>query len=277
MAVANFTLAAAAATPALVPTTAAPLRVDLDDLLYSPEDHQQGYGPQQPGNEPFAAPTQQRRSKLRKRAGAAYLPPPNQYTHYPRHDDVPHNPYNGQMHTQIYQHNSRLDIQIENQRVHEVNPTQYEGQYIHDPSGDYEYEQRRLDQSGAKRPPYNPGYADAPYGPATTPNPASSRRFDGNSNQNVNNFNFVAPSVTTPLPPRRNEGAAKPGATNSGSNNQSAPDRPRGFTKVETGSSGGKTQLHAVLDYDDEDYYDDVPGPGKFYESYIIILFLQTY
>ncbi|XP_049876514.1 protein spaetzle 3 [Pectinophora gossypiella] len=256
MALANFTLAAVA-PPTLAPTTPAPLRVDFDDLLYSP-DQQQDYAPQ-PGNEPFTAPNsnQQKRSKLRKRAGATYLPPPNQYTHYPRHDDVPHNPYNGPLHTQVYQQNPRLDIQIENHRVQEVNP-QYDntGQYIHDPTGDYDYEQRRLEQSG-RRPPYNPGYAEAPYGPATTPSP-SSRGFVGNTKPNVN-FNF-GPTTQAPAQPRHNEPVPKTGGpTNS---NQQPPDRPRGFTKVETGSSGGKTQLHAVLDYDD-DYYDDVSGPDS--------------
>ncbi|XP_028161688.1 protein spaetzle 3 [Ostrinia furnacalis] len=258
MALANFTLAtAAAATPALIPTTAAPLRVDLDDLLYSPE---QAEYPPQPGNEPYAPPAnQQRRSKLRKRAGAAYLPPPNQYTHYP-HDDVPHNPYNGPLHAQVYQHNARLDVQIQNQRVQEVNP-QFDntGQYVHDPTGDYDYEQRRLNANGPQRP-YG-GFADAPYPGATTP--PSSLNFDVKSNQNVNNFNFASRTTTATAPPPRPIEAGTKTSGGGGSNTQ-PPDRPRGFTKVETGSSGsgGKTQLHAVLDYDD-DYYDDVPGPDS--------------
>lgn len=260
MALANFTLAAAsAATPAIVPTSSEPLRVGLDDLLYSPADHQAEYP--QSSNEPFTPPaSQQRRSKLRKRAGSAYLPPPNQYAHYP-HSDVPHNPYNGQLHTQVYEQNTRLDIQIENQRVQEVNQRfDNTGQYVHDPSGDYDYEQRRLNQNG-QNPNYNPGYADAPYPPATTPAPPSSQRFDGNANQNVNNYNFMSRPATTAatLPQRpRNEAETKTGS----SSVQTPPERPRGFTKVETGSPGGKTQLHAVLDYDD-DYYDDIPGPGR--------------
>lgn len=253
MALANFTLAAATAAPPLAHTSSAPLRVGLDDLLYTPE---QADYPPQPGQEPYAPPVNQRRSKLRKRAGAAYLPPPNQYTQYP-HDDIPHNPYNGQLHTQVYQHNARLDVQIENQRVQEVNP-QYDnnGQYVHDPSGDYDYEQRRLNPNGPPRP-YG-GFADSPYPTATTP--PSSRKFDSNANQNVNNFNYVRPTPATPPPPRQ-----QPAKAGSGSSSGQAPDRPRGFTKVETGSSGvgGKTQLHAVLDYDDEDHYDDVPGPGE--------------
>lgn len=263
MALANFTLAAGAATPALVPTSA-PLRVDLEDLLYSPAEQQQDYPPHQSGNEPFLPPSTQRKSKLRKRAGATYLPPPNQYTHYPRPDDVSHNPYNGQLHTQVYQQNSRLDIRIENQPVRELNP-QFDntGQYIHDPAGDYDYDQRRIDQTQTgRRPGFNPGYADNPYGPATTPQPPSSRNFQGNQNPNVNNFNFANGPVTTPAPPQLPKKEARTNTVPSSSSSQPPPDRPRGFTKVETGSSGGKTQLHAVLDYDD-DYYDDVPGAGK--------------
>ncbi|XP_026756181.1 protein spaetzle 3 [Galleria mellonella] len=258
MALANFTLAAAsAATPALVPTSATPVRVDLDDLLYSPEGQQADYP--QSSNEPFAPPAnQQRRSKLRKRAGSAYLPPPNQFTHYP-HNDVPHNPYNGQLHSQVYQQNTRLDVPIENQRLQDMNRYDNTGQYIHDPSGDYDYEQRRSNQNG-QYPSYNPGYADSPYTTATTPSP-SSRRFGVNSNQNVNNFNYRPATTAAPLPQRpNNEAKTKTGSSISGSIGQNPPERPRGFTKVETGSPGGKTQLHAVLDYDD-DYYDDVPGP----------------
>lgn len=261
MALANFTLANAA-TPNLPPVSPAPVHVQLDDLLYSPEQQQEFA--QLSGNEPFQSPNQpQRRSKLRKRAGAAYLPPPNQYTHYPRHDDVPHNPYNGPLHTQIYQQqHPRLDVQIENQRVQEVNQ-QYDntGQYVHDPTGDYDYEQRRTEQTG-RRPPYNPGFADPPYGPVTTP-PTSSRRFDSNLNHNVNNFNFGPSTTPAPSPSRPHSEAGSKTAAASGGSNQQLPDRPRGFTKVETASSGGKTQLHAVLDYDD-DYYDDVPGPGNY-------------
>ncbi|XP_063365636.1 protein spaetzle 3 [Cydia amplana] len=266
MALANFTLeSVAAATPALVDTSPVPgpLRLGLDDLLYSPKDHQPDSDPLEPGNEPFAPPVnqQQRRSKIRKRAGTAYLPPPNQYTHYPRHEEVPQNPYAGQLHTQIYQQNSRLDIQIENQRVQEVNP-QYDntGQYVHDPTGDYDYEQRRINQKNGQRPPYNPGYSDAPYPPATTPSPTSSRRFEGPPNQNVNNFNFVNGPISTPAPlqPRQHINPGTKGGSGS-SSGQTPSDRPPGFTKVETGGSGGKTQLHAVLDYDDE-YYDDDTG-----------------
>lgn len=266
MALVNFTVAAiGGATPALVDTSPAPLRVDLDDLLYSPEELQADSDSQPANNEPFAPPSNiQRRSKLRKRAGTAYLPPPNQFTHYPRQDNVPQNPFNGPMHTQVYQQNARLNIQIENQRVQEINgPYDNTGQYVHDPSGDYDYEQRRANKNGPQRPPYNPGYADTPYPPATAPTPPSSRRFEGNPNQNVNNYNFVNNPVTTPSPSPRtyNEPGTKTSG-NSGSSSQTPPDRPRGFTKVESGGTGGKTQLHAVLDYDD-DYYDDVPGSGK--------------
>lgn len=253
MALANYTIATVGvATPAIAATSAAPLRVNLDDLLYSPEDHQPDV-PRQ-SNEPFTPPNT-RRPKLRKRAGTAYLPPLNQYARYPQ-TNIPHNPYN--LHTQVYQQNTRLDIQIENQRVHEVN-TQYDntGQYHHDPTGDYDYEQRRLNQN-PQTVGYSPGYAETPYSPLTTPSPPS-RPFP---NQNVPNFNFVN-RATAPTPPRTNP---EPPKTSSGQNGQTQtgqtpPDRPRGFTKVESGSSGGKTQIHAVLDYDDpDDYYDDVPG-----------------
>ncbi|KAJ0174710.1 hypothetical protein K1T71_009818 [Dendrolimus kikuchii] len=253
MALTNFTLASVGvATPAVVATSPAPLKVDLDDLLYSPEEHQADYTPQQTGNEPFSQPTTQRRPKVRKRAGTTYLPPPNQYTRYPQ-EMIPQNPFNTQLHTQLYQQNSRLDIQIENQRVQEVN-SQYDntGHYVHDPSGDYDYEQRRLNKNGP-HPSYNPGYADS-Y--PTVATPSSSRRFDG-TNQNTN-FNFLNRPVTTPAAKPRPNDATKLGSKSG----QAQPDRPRGFTKVETGTSGGKTQLHAVLDYD-EDYYDDVPGPAQ--------------
>ncbi|CAH0400831.1 unnamed protein product [Chilo suppressalis] len=255
MALANFTLAAAsAAAPALTTAAPAPLRVGLDDLLYSPE---QAEYPPQPGNEPYSPPAnQQRRSKLRKRAGAAYLPPPNQFTHYP-HDDIPQNPYNGQLHTQVYQQNARLDVQLDTQRVQDMN-SQFDntGQYIHDPTGDYDYEQRRVN-SNAPRPPYS-GFTSAPYPAATTP--PSSRKFDASSSQNVNNFNYANRASPTAPPSRTQEAGVKTGSSANAGGGGQPPDRPRGFTKVETGSSGGKTQLHAVLDYDD-DYYDDVPSP----------------
>lgn len=280
MAIANYTVAGiGAATPVFAPTSAEPLRVPLDDLLYSPADHQQDTPAQYPSHEPFAPPSTHappRRSKHRKRAGTQYLPPPNQYQQYPRPDEVPHNPYAGQLHTQVYQQNTRLDISIENQRVHELNP-QYDntGQYIHDPTGDYDYEQRRTE--GVQRPGYRPGFSE-PYAPATTPSPLpppSNRRFDGTQNTQNVNYNFVNYPATSPSPlspqplplqplpqrppnePQRNAGVNKQ------SPSQGPLDRPPGFTKVETaGGPGSKTQLHAVLDYDD-DYYDDVPGPGK--------------
>jgi hypothetical protein len=268
MALANFTLATATATTPVVATSTGPLRVGLEDLLYSPEQVEY---PPQPSHEPFTPPVnQQRRSKLRKRAGTAYLPPPNQFTHYP-HDDIPHNPYNGQLHTQVYQQNARLDIPIDNQRVQGMN-TQYDntGQYVHDPTGDYDYEQRRLNPNSAQRP-YGT-YGDAPYPAATTPQ--SSRKFDMNLNQNVNNYNFQSRPAQATTPPIRTPEASVKTSSKAGSGSSApSPDRPRGFTKVETGSSGGKTQLHAVLDYDD-DYYDDVPGPGKYIQYYYIVLSL---
>lgn len=258
MALTNFTVPGiSAATPALTATSPTPLNVQLDDLLYSPEEHQADYAPNYAGNEPFLPPhvaQQPKKSKVRKRAGTAYLPPPHQFTHYPRQDTVPQNPFNT-LHPQLYQPNTRLDLQIENQRVQEIN-SQYgnTGQYIHDPTGDYDYEQRRNDKT---RPPYNPGYADNPYGPATTSNPLSSRRF-GPDQSHLNR------PTTSPLQSvtRKNEAGTK-----TSSSSGSAPlDRPRGFTKVETGGgTGGKTQLHAILDYDDDDeYYEDVPGSGKY-------------
>lgn len=272
MALANYTVAAlGAATPGFVPTAAEPLRVPLDELLYSPADHQQDAPPRHPSHEPFAPPSShapQRRPKIRKRSGTQYLPPPNQYQRYPRPDEVPHNPYAGPLHTLYQQQNTRLDISIENQRVHEVNP-QYDnaGQYVHDPTGDYDYEQRRTD-----RPAYRPGFSESPYPPATPPSllpPPSSRRFDGTQNTQSVNYNFVnVPTSPSPLPlqplPQRplNESPRKAGIS-SQSAGQSPPDRPPGFTKVEPGGGpDSKTQLHAVLDYDD-DYYDDVPGPCK--------------
>lgn len=270
MALANYTLAGVgAAAPSVVATSPGPLRVGLDDLLYSPEDHQADAAAAVHPNEPFAPPATQRRSKLRKRAGAAYLPPPNQFTHYSRQDDVPHNPFaTSQLHTQIYQQNTRLDVQVENQRVQEVNPSVYNtGQYIHDPSGDYDFDQRRVDHNSRPVPDYRqrPGYIDNPYSPVTpTPQePTSSRRFDGTINQNVHNSYFS--SVTTASPQRTPNDATTNQSHNSGGGGTSKQprDRPPGFTKVESSGSGGKTQLHAVLDYD-EDYYDDIPGPGRY-------------
>ncbi|XP_014357131.1 protein spaetzle 3 [Papilio machaon] len=267
MAVANFSVPTiGAATPAVIGTTSSPLHVDLDDLLYSPEDYQQEYAPQYPGNEPFSPPQSQaqpKRSKLRKRAGTAYLPPsPQQYAQYQR-QDIPVNPFTGQMQAQMYQGNARLDIHGANQRVN----AQYDntGQYVHDPTGDYDYEQRR-DKDGTPRQPYNPGYADSPYPPATTPVQSSSRRLDGVPNQPVNKF-FGNNPVTSPTQRPRTDTGTKSGnsggsANSAGgrSNANAPPDQPRGFTKVETGGSGGKTQLHAVLDYDDDEYYDDDSG-----------------
>ncbi|KAL4709051.1 hypothetical protein ACJJTC_005912 [Scirpophaga incertulas] len=253
MALVNFTLVtAAAATPALA-TSSGPLKVGLEDLLYSPE--QAEYAPQR-GNEPYTPPANQpRRSKLKKRAGTAYLPPPNQFTHYP-HDDIPRNPYNGQLHTQVYPQNARLDLPIDsNQRVQGNTQFDNTGQYVHDPTGDYDYEQRRINANNPPRP-YG-GFADAPYPAATTP--PSSRKFE--VNPNANNFSFQnRGNPQSSSNPRTSEAGVKSDSNSSGGSNGPPPDRPRGFTKVETGSSGGKTQLHAVLDYDD-DYYDDVPGP----------------
>ncbi|XP_032519122.1 protein spaetzle 3 [Danaus plexippus] len=260
MALANFTVATSGvATPALPATTAAPFRVNLDDLLYSPEEQQAGYAPHYSGNEPFTPPNlqQHRKSKVRKRAGTAYLPPPNQFTHYPRQDNIPQNPFNSPLHSQIYQQNTRLGIQIENQRVHDIN-SQFDnnGQYVHDPTGDYDYEQKRTDKNMPNLATYNPGYVDLPYAPASTQSPLSSRRFENIPNQNTNTN---VPSMTTSPQSSRKPTDAGSNTSGSSTNTQVPPDRPRGFTKVETGGTGGKTQLHAILDYDD-DYYEDVPG-----------------
>ncbi|CAG4951702.1 protein spaetzle 3 [Colias croceus] len=262
MALTNFTVAAVnAATPAIAATAPTPLQVNLDDLLYSPEEHQVQYASEYTGNEPFLPPSQAqpKRPKVRKRAGTAYLPPPNQFTQYPRQNNVPHNPFNNPLHPQMYNPNSRLDIPVQNQRVQEIN-MQYDnnGQYVHDPTGDYDYEQRRIDKNAGQVPSY-PGFADLPYQPSNVPGQTSSRKFEGNSNQNVNKFSFG--SVTTAAPSRKQNEAGKR-INNSGSSGQTPPDTPRGFTKVETGSSGGKTQLHAVLDYDDDEYYDDGGSDG---------------
>ncbi|GBP15871.1 hypothetical protein EVAR_12469_1 [Eumeta japonica] len=191
--------------------SAGPLRVPLDDLLYSPADHQPADAAAPHRHDPYAPPgdssapttsSTQTRAKLRKRAGTAYLPPPNQFTHYP-HENNPYAP-RSQLHTRVFQQ-QRLD-----QRIAYDNT----GQYVHDPSGDYDFEQRRG--------PDSPTYLDPPYGPTAGRAPPS-----------------PAPTTSAPATPA---------------------DRPPGFTKVEPGGSGSKTQLHAVLDYD-EDYYDDVPGP----------------
>lgn len=269
MALANFTVPLIeAATPALAASPSLPLRVDLDDLLYSPEEQQPEYAAQYTGNEPFVPPSnlqQSRKSKVRKRAGTAYLPPPNQFTHYPQQNNPPQNPFNSQLHTQIYHQNTRLDLQIDNQRVQEING-HYDntGQYVHDPTGDYDYGQRKNGENTPLRPPYNPGYADAPFLPATEAGPPSSRRFDGISNQNFNNVNVPATPPPKTVSRKPNEAGSR-NSGNSGTNGQIPPDRPRGFTKVETGGSEGKTQLHAILDYDDDDdYYEDVPGSGNY-------------
>ncbi|CAH2092809.1 unnamed protein product [Euphydryas editha] len=267
MALANFTVPAIeVATPALAASSSVPLRVELDDLLYSPEEQQPEYAAQYTGNEPFKPPPniqQPRKSKLRKRAGTAYLPPPNQFTHYPQQSNGPQNPFNSQLHTQIYQQNMRLDLQIDNQRVQDING-HYDntGQYFHDPTGDYDYDQRKNGKNAPQRPPYNPGYADVPFPPATEAGPTSSRRFDGISNPNFNNVNGPATPPPQTASRKQNEAGNKI-SSNSDTNGQIPPDRPRGFTKVETGGSGGKTQLHAILDYDDDDYYEDVPGSGN--------------
>ncbi|CAH4030091.1 unnamed protein product [Pieris brassicae] len=255
MALANFTVPVAnVASPDIVTTSSTPLRVDLDDLLYSPEEQRAEYASQYTGNEPFLPPSsqQQKRPKVRKRAGTAYLPPPNHFTQYPRQNEVPLNPFNSPLQVPLYQ-NSRLDVQVPNQRVQGTNG-QYDnnGQYIHDPTGDYDYEQRRIGKTGTQVPTY-PGYADLPYQQTNNQGQTSSR-FDGNSNKN-NNFGPVttaAPSISR----KQNEAGKR--VSNSGI---TPPDTPRGFTKVETGT-GGNTQLHAVLDYDDDDYYEDDSSGG---------------
>lgn len=274
MALANYSLAGVAAAEPLLVTTPGPLRLELDDLLYSPVDHQPDAPETVQPHEPFAPPaSSQRRSKLRKRAGAAYLPPPNQFTHYPRQDEIPQNPYPpSQLHTQIYQQNPRLDI--DNERVQEVGQGFNTGQYIHDPSGDYDYEQRRAEQNSRNVPQHDfrqrPGYLDPSYTTATqAPNlPPSSRRFDGNVNQNGHNY---FPTAPTPVSPSENSDRG-----NVGGNRQNGPsvDRPPGYTKVEQSGPGGKTQLHAVLDYDD-DYYDDIPRPGKSFLNLYLILYMR--
>lgn len=257
----SYTAAGPAASGLFTDTSPAPLRADLDDLLYSPENHQQETQPQISDHEPFAPPSNQRRSKLRKRNGPSYLPPPNQFTHYPRPDEVPQNPY--QAH--VYQPNTRLDVQIENQRVHEINPPQYDntGQYVHDPSGDYDYEQRRLEQG---RQAYRPGFGDPPYPPATQP-PQTSRRYQG-TYQNNYNYNVpqqhIPPPTPPPLPqrPPTQPPPPPPSPPATGGSHPGPSHNPPSYTKVEQGGSGGKTQLHAILDYDD-DNYDEIPAPGK--------------
>ncbi|CAK1555839.1 unnamed protein product [Leptosia nina] len=255
MALVNFTVPGA--NPATLPvaaTSSTPLRIDLDDLLYSPEEHQADYASQYTGNEPFSPPSNQpKRPKVRKRAGTAYLPPPNQFTQYPRPSNVPLNPYNTPLQPPLYDPNSRLDVQLQNQRAEEIN-MQYDnnGQYVHDPTGDYDYEQKRIDKSGAQLPNY-PGYADLPYQPSNTPEQPSSRKYDTN-----NNYNFGPVPTSAPTQRKQNEAGKR---INSSGSNLNPPDTPRGFTKVETGG-GGNTQLHAVLDYDDDEYYEDDMSDG---------------
>lgn len=92
--------------------------------------------------------------------------------------------------------------------------------------------------------------------------------------QYFNSFNQHR-SYATPVPPAEIVATPQPPLASGGPDIQAAtfPQQATSFTRVQAGT-GSRTQVHAVLDYDDDgveedEYYDDEEGSGKHILRYI--------
>lgn len=252
---------------------------DVNNLLYDPINHQEtnivpvDSNNQYYKNDPYAPPAQfnsPRQSQYRGRNN--YLPPPpaqpkkqlnNQY--------IPPLPPQ-QQHQPNIQYHQRPAYQQQNNYQHHLSPsvperTYGESTYSRTPTPTNSYgSQPRYQQD--QQPQYYPNAYDPPtqsqqnqqttlnhhqqqqpaseYGPPQTPTVHQPDQINGNNN------NHQQPQLTGNI-----------GGTGGSINDTEwYPERAPGFTRVKAGE-GSRTQVHAVLDYDDDsdgndsEYYND--------------------
>ncbi|XP_062547418.1 protein spaetzle 3 isoform X2 [Armigeres subalbatus] len=206
----------------------------VNNLLYGPAGHQEA-DPNDHGfyqNSPYSVPQQQRNAPQQS----------SQYRQTPRNNYLPPSPPYQQPQQQVYQQPQAQPQQ--------PSRTYGEGTYSQVPSR-------------TAAPPQNPnyynpsGYNNQPQQPTSYNQPSNVYRSSGGSPQVQLPQN--SPQPTPPpnrVPPPPVSSGRGISSTSVGS---SIPERPPGFVKVNAGQ-GSRTQVHAVLDYDDdgeEEYYDD--------------------
>lgn len=241
MALMNFSLPfSGSVAPSNWITTANPLQqhhvTSVDDLLYSPEGHQAvdsvaaaANGQQFYKNDPYSHPTQSpqyQRQTYHYRSRAAtnnYLPPPLTNLNHDQRPPLP---------PPQSQHIPQLQPPYEPDDLKTRTVTNYQSHHQTRTYGESRYEAHEFYNENISSNFNNSDVDSQPHA------------FD----------TIVAPH--TPQPLVTNENLAVDDKTA-----HTFPAQRPTYTQVQAGH-GSKTQVHAVLDYDNDDYYDEVNG-GK--------------
>lgn len=238
MALTNFSLPFGGGLPTPHWATISPLQqhaTAVNNLLYGPANHQQDTNNEDDAyyNDPYAPPKQVASSQQRyQNRNNNYLPPPPQ-------QQQPASQYSSQLPAARNQYTQPTRTYGENSYAN-VPPSQRNVQ-IQQPTPQQQ-------QTQPLQPPQQYFNNFNQHRAYATPAPA-------------------AETAATPQPPlavpvRGGAGAAGIQATN-------FPQQATSFTRVQAGT-GSRTQVHAVLDYDDDggeedEYYDEEEGTGKLY------------
>ena len=126
-------------------------------------------------------------------------------------------------------------------------PPQYQNRNAYAPPNSRTYGEGSYSNAPpAFTPVQNNGYYNPNFKQNTSPTPARQTQ---------------APSVTPRPASSFNSNQNKP-SNNPKPNQSGFPSLPPTYTKVQAGK-GTNTQIHAVLDYDDDEYYEDTEDPGS--------------
>lgn len=211
----------------------------VNNLLYGPAGHQETdsndnefykNSPYSPPQQQQSKPPQQSSQQYRQAPRNNYLPPPQSYPQQTAQRQPP-----------VYQQPQQ-------------SPRTYgEGSYSQVPprTGGTQQQQQN---NGYYNPSYNQQQPPVNYNVPQVP-PQNTYRNNPSPPKQVPQQQTPPPNRVPPPPISSGRGIS---STSAGS---AVPERPPGFVKVNAGQ-GSRTQVHAVLDYDDDegDYYDDDDG-----------------
>lgn len=238
MALTNFSLPFGGGQPTQHWATISPLQqhaTAVNNLLYGPANHQQDTTNEDDGyykNDPYAPPKQVATSQQRYQTrNNNYLPPPPQQQQQPASQYSSQQPAPRNQYTQptrTYGENSYANVPPSQRNVQIQQPTPQQQQ----------------------APPLPP--------PQQYFNNFNQRRAYGTPEP-------IAETVATPQPPLA--ATVRGGVVGPDIQAPAFPQQATSFTRVQAGI-GSRTQVHAVLDYDDDggeedEYYDDEDGSGK--------------
>lgn len=221
----------------------------VNNLLYGPAGHQEAdandhefyknspYSPPQQQQQQQSKPPQQSSQQYRQAPRNNYLPPPQTYP----------------------QQNTQRQQQPAYQQPQQSPRTYGEGSYSQVPSRAGGNQQQQPPPPQQNNGFYNPSYnQQQPPVNYNVPQSPPQNTYRNNPPQQVPQQPPPASNRVPPPPINSGRGIS---STSAGS---AVPERPPGFVKVNAGQ-GSRTQVHAVLDYDDDegDYYDDDEDGGS--------------